>query len=44
MNIKLSKEYFLPASIVITALVIAGAWIYTMGLKDKMQQKNKYCI
>ena len=39
MNIKLSKEYFLPASIVITALVIAGAWIYTMGLKDKMQQK-----
>ncbi len=34
------KDYFLPASILISALIIAGAWIYTAGLKapDNTQQ------
>ena len=28
------KDYLLPASIIIAALFIAGAWIYTTGLKN----------
>ena len=40
MDTKLSKEYILPVSIVITALVITGAWTYTAGLKVKMQQET----
>lgn len=39
MDTKLSKEYILPASIVVTALVLVGAWMYTTSLKVKMQQK-----
>ncbi|MEK7088688.1 MAG: hypothetical protein AAB913_00990 [Patescibacteria group bacterium] len=44
MNIKLPKEYFLPASIIITTLVFAGALIYTGKLKVKMQQKENITI
>lgn len=29
-----NKDYFLPASILISALVVSGAWIYTAGLKS----------
>lgn len=28
-----TKNYFLPVSILISAIIIAGAWIYTSGLK-----------
>ena len=44
MDIKLSKEYSLQVSIVIIALVLAGAWTYTAGLKDKMQQKTNVAV
>lgn len=27
------KDYFLPASILLSAIIIAGAWVYTAGLK-----------
>ncbi|MBI5732183.1 MAG: thioredoxin domain-containing protein [Candidatus Magasanikbacteria bacterium] len=29
-----NKDYLLPASIVVAALLIAGAWVYTAGLKN----------
>ncbi|MBI2515258.1 DsbA family protein [Candidatus Wolfebacteria bacterium] len=28
------KDYLLPASIVVAALLVAGAWVYTAGLKN----------
>ena len=39
------KDYLLPASIIIAALLIAGSWIYTTGLKnveikEKIGQEN----
>ena len=34
------KDYLLPASIIIAALLIAGAWIYTTGLKDVAPEKK----
>jgi len=37
---KENKDYLLPASIVIAALLIAGAWIYTAGLKNIEQKKS----
>ena len=39
MDTKLSKDYFLPASVFIIALVVIGAWVYTAKLKVKMQQE-----
>src|SRR3989339_1157684 len=41
---KFLKEYSLQMSIVVTALVFAGAWIYTAGLKDRMQQKANVAV
>ena len=35
-----NKDYLLPASIVIAALLIAGAWIYTAGLKNIEPKKS----
>ena len=29
----IKKDYLLPASVLISAIIIAGAWIYTGGLK-----------
>lgn len=37
---KENKDYLLPASIVIAALLIAGAWIYTAGLKNIEPKKS----
>jgi protein-disulfide isomerase len=34
------QDYLLPASIVIAALLIAGAWIYTAGLKNIEPKKS----
>jgi len=31
------KDYMLPASILISAVIIAGAWVYTTGLKNTPQ-------
>ena len=39
MKIKLSKNYILLTSILIASIVIVSAWIYTIKLKDKMQQE-----
>lgn len=33
------KDYLLPASIIIAALLIAGSWIYTTGLKNAEPKK-----
>jgi len=40
-EIKQQKDYLLPASIVIAALLIAGAWIYTAGLEANPNKKNQ---
>lgn len=40
MNTKLSKDYFLPVSIIITTLVLIGTWVYTTKLKVKIQQET----
>lgn len=37
---KKSGNYLLPLSVLISALLIAGAWIYTTGLKSEQNQKN----
>ncbi|MCL5004587.1 MAG: DsbA family protein [Patescibacteria group bacterium] len=34
------KDYLLPASIVIAALLVSGAWIYTAGLKNIEPKKS----
>lgn len=34
------KDYMLPASILISAIIIAGAWVYTTGLKNSPQKLN----
>jgi len=39
MKIKLSKNYILLTSILIASIVIVSAWVYTIKLKDKMQQE-----
>ncbi len=39
-NTSKEKDYLLPASIVIAALLIAGAWIYTAGLKNIEPKKS----
>lgn len=37
---QVKKDYFLPQSILIGSLIIAGTWIYTTGLKNDSQQKK----
>lgn len=39
-NEQKQKDYLLPASIVIAALLISGAWIYTAGLKNIEPKKS----
>lgn len=39
-----NKDYLLPASIVIAALLIAGAWIYTAGLKNIDPKKSNQVL
>src|SRR3989344_4208139 len=39
MKIKLSKNYILLTSILIASIVIISTWVYTIKLKDKMQQE-----
>jgi protein-disulfide isomerase len=39
-----NKDYLLPASIVIAALLIAGAWIYTAGLKNIEPKKSNQTL
>ncbi len=34
------KDYSLSMSVVVIIFIIAGAWVYTAGLKEKMQQKE----
>jgi len=34
------RDYFLPASILISAIIIAGAWVYTAGLKVQNAPKT----
>jgi len=36
----MKKNYFLPISILVSALIIAGAWIYTTGLKTSSSSSN----
>lgn len=38
------RDYFLPASILLSAVIIAGAWIYTTGLKGSDSQKTASLI
>ena len=33
-GVKNKKDYLLPSSILLAAIIIAGAWIYTTGLKN----------
>lgn len=34
------KDYLLPASILISVIIIAGAWVYTTGLKSQQNQSE----
>ena len=34
------NRYLVPASIVVAALILAGAWVYTVGVKAGAQQKG----
>ena len=37
---KKSSIYLIPASIIFTALIIAGAWVYTSGLKYSVKNQS----
>lgn len=39
-NQKQKKDYLLPISIIIAALLIAGSWVYTAGLKNIEPEKQ----
>ena len=37
---EVKRDYLIPASILISSVILAGAWIYTTGLKAQTQQKT----